>query len=289
MDIREFKNTYTDCAPSIIWDWCAKPTAEEIDAKLMEFSEMGISSVFIRPSKGLVLPYLSGDFYELIRTVARRSARYGISLWICDENSPSSGNGGGEITSVPDYRMRDFVRGNAEKTDEVIYENGSDSISLRDMSRVRASMRAPLSDITDAFVTECFLETVYDGYIRNCKRFIGEEIKGFMTGINLPEGAKLYSRSALARLNGETAKSCGEKILSNDNKFTEKYNTELGGCIADNFTGCCGAIGNGKSCIDIKYRATTGGLAIDGMTVEAKLQIAAGRDGDIVFQVHIAS
>ena len=237
MDIREFKNTYKEHAPSLIWDWCAKPTAEEIDAKLMEFSDMGISSVFIRPSKGLVLPYLSKDYFELIRTAARRSAKYGISLWICDESSSSSGNGGGEITSVADYRMRDFIQDVAQKNDETVNENGARSFVLRDMSCVRASGRMPVADISDAFVTECFTEAVYDKYIRECKRFIGQEIKGFMTGINLPENAKLYSPSALKRLDGETLKSCGEKLLSKDAAFEERYNCELSNCIADNFTG----------------------------------------------------
>ena len=110
MDIREFKNTYKEYAPSLIWDWCAKPTAEEIDSKLYEFSQMGISHVYIRPSKGLVLPYLSSDYFELIRTAARRSGKYGIALGICDEDSSASGNGGGEITSVSAYRMRDILK-----------------------------------------------------------------------------------------------------------------------------------------------------------------------------------
>ena len=40
MDIREFKNTYSKYSPSVIWDWCAKPTAEEIDTRLCEFSDL---------------------------------------------------------------------------------------------------------------------------------------------------------------------------------------------------------------------------------------------------------
>ena len=71
MDIREFKNTYSKYSPAVIWDWCAKPTAEEIDSQLYSFSEMGISTVYIRVSKGLVLPYLSADYFELVRTAAR--------------------------------------------------------------------------------------------------------------------------------------------------------------------------------------------------------------------------
>lgn len=232
MDIREFKNTYSKYAPSLIWDWCAKPTAEEIDARLCEFSQMGISRVYIRPSKGLVLPYLSEDYFELIHTAARRSGKYGIKLVICDENSPSSGNGGGEITSVADYRMRDFLKidkKDTEKFDEVISEDSAAALVLRDMSRMRASGRAPLADITDAFVTECFTDTVYSKYIRECKRFIGIEIEGFLTSISLPENAEIYSPAALKKL-GKTSPA---DITTVDKK--EYYNA-VSECISENFT-----------------------------------------------------
>ena len=161
MDIREFKNIYSKYSPSVMWDWCAKPTPEEIDARLMEFSEMGISRVIIRPSKGLVVPYLSDEYFELIRTAARRAGRYGVRIVICDENAPVSGIAGGEITTVSDYRVRDIVeikRKDAEKNDEIVFENGEDVIVLRDISKVRASGRYPVADITDRFVSECFCE-----------------------------------------------------------------------------------------------------------------------------------
>ncbi len=230
MDIREFKNIYCEYAPSVVWDWCAKPTAEEIDAKLLEFSEMGIARVYIRPSKGLVLPYLSADYFELIRTAARRGGKYGIKIVVYDENSSQSGSGGGEITSVSDYRLRDILeikKSDAEKYDEIISEDGERALVLRDMSRMRASGRAPLADISDAFVTECFTQAVYDKYLRECRRFLGIEIEGFLTSINLPENALPCSPSALKKL---------EKTVSHDLDRKE-YFSALSECISENFTG----------------------------------------------------
>ncbi len=230
MDIREFKNIYTKYAPSVIWDWCAKPTAEEIDARLSEFSKMGIARVYIRPSKGLVLPYLSADYFELIRTAARRSGKYGIKIVIYDENSPQSGNGGGEITSVSDYRLRDILeikKSDIEKYDEIISEDSEKALVLRDMSRVRASGRVPLADISDVFVTQCFTEAVYDKYLRECKRFLGIEIEGFLTNINLPENALLSSPAALKKLGKEPSYDLDRK----------EYFTALSECISKNFTG----------------------------------------------------
>lgn len=236
MDIREFKSASPSCAPSVIWDWCAKPTAEEIDAQLYAFSLAGISAVFIRPSKGLVLPYLSDDFFELIRTAARRSAKYNISLWICDENSPVSGHGGGEITSVPDYRMRTLIRvarSDVLKTDIVIEKDEKHCTVLRDPSSLRAGGCAPMPDICDSFVTECFLSHVYERYIRQCKRFIGEEICGFLTHISIPEGLHYYSPKVLGE---ENEKACADALISGDKDFENKYYAALSSRIAKNFT-----------------------------------------------------
>lgn len=236
MDIREFKNTYSKYSPSVVWDWCAKPTAEEIDQRLYEFSQMGIFKVYIRVSKGLVLPYLSDDYFELIRTAARRSGKYSIELFICDENSSSSGNGGGEVTSVADYRVRDFVRAekkDIEKFDEIIEETASYSNVLRDMSKVRVSSRAPLADITNPFVTESFIDSVYNKYMRECRRFLGLEIKGFSTSINIPSSSLPYFPSALS---GENLAGSAEKLLSEEDNFTEIYYNSVSESIQKNYT-----------------------------------------------------
>ena len=239
MDIREFKNIYKEYSPSIIWDWCAKPSAEEIDAKLYAFSQMGISRVFIRPSKGLVLPYLSEDYFELIRTCARRGGKYGVTIGICDETTPCSGNGGGEITSVPDYRMRDILnvsKRDIDKNDDIIYEDSEGALVLRDMSRMRASGRIPLADITDAFVTECFSDAVYDKYIKQCQRFMGEEIKEFMTQVTIPENAVVFSPSAQKK----SGISDLTLLAEGSGAEYEKYALSLSECIADNYIGILG-------------------------------------------------
>ena len=239
MDIREFKNTYSKYSPAVIWDWCAKPTAEEIDSQLYSFSDMGISTVYIRVSKGLVLPYLSADYFELVRTAARRGGKYGIDLFICDENAPSSGSGGGEIVSVGDWRVCDFVKAekrDIEKFDEIVEDKGSFSNVLRDMSKMRATSRAPLPDITNPFVTECFSDAVYNKYLRECKRFSGHEIKGFSTTIDFPENAALYFSEAFSRT-GENISSGAEKLISKDSDFTEKYYNCVSDALGENFTG----------------------------------------------------
>ena len=239
MDIRRFKDTKNEYMPSVIWDWCVKPTPEEIDNKLSSFSKMGIFRVYIRPSKGLITGYLSEDYFELIRTAARRSEKHGITLWICDENSPCSGSGGGEITSVPDYRMKDIVKVKKDdvlKTDTVISEEDGFSIVLRDMSQVRASKRIPLADITDDFVCQCFFEEVYDKYLRSCKRFIGTEISGISTRISLPENAVLYSKKAFDSLTQNQGELLSSLTSPESSHYKAKYYGKISSLVSSFFT-----------------------------------------------------
>ncbi len=237
MDIREFKNTYRDYAPYLIWDWCAKPSLEEIDSQLSYFSDMGIRGVYIRPSKGLCVPYLSDDFFELVRTALRRSTHYGIDVWLFDENSLSSGNCGGEITSVADYRMCDLVKidkSDLLKTDNILSEE-SMLIVLRDLSSERGTGRSPISDITDKFVTQCFLEESYDKYIRSCKRFLGYELKGFVTSVNFPKGANLYSSSAFEMAAFPDKAKFAKKLLAKDKDTIKAYYASFSDAICENY------------------------------------------------------
>ena len=239
MDIRCFKDAKNEYMPSVIWDWCAKPTPEEIDNKLSSFLKMGISRVYIRPSKGLITGYLSEDYFELIRTAARRSEKHGITLWICDENSSCSGSGGGEITSVHDYRMKDIVKTSKEdtlKTDTVICEEEDCLTVLRDMSQVRGSKRLPLPDITDDFVCQCFFEEVYDKYLRSCKRFIGTEICGISTRISLPENAVLYSKKAFDAFTGDKNELISALTQPCASHHKTKYYGEINSLVSSCFT-----------------------------------------------------
>ena len=239
MDIRDLKNIDNKHMPSIIWDWCAKPTAEEIDSKLNSFSDMGIKRVFVRPTASLVIPYLSDSYFELVRTCARRSAKHGIELWLFDENSNSSGRGGSEITSVSEYSLREFTP--AKENDRFSDDTAlSETIVLRDKSRHYNREYSSFPDICDDFVTQCFTEAVYDKYIMQCKRFIGYEIKGFVSQIDLPENSVFFSQIAFDKVSrSENLLNLAENLLSTepfDKALKNAYLNQISFLSSSNFT-----------------------------------------------------
>lgn len=178
MDFRDFKNIKEEYLPGVVWDWCALPVAEEIDATLQSFEEKMITGVIIRPLPSLSVKYGGDDYFELIRTAARRSARHGIKLWIWDENRPFSGSGGGEIVSVPDYRAKYIVKiSEADvRKDDVVLSKDEKACHV-----VRTDSADCAADIFSAEVGECFAQATYDKYRHNCSRFTGNEICGFVS------------------------------------------------------------------------------------------------------------
>ena len=143
MDFRDFKNIKEEYLPGAVWEWCGLPVAEEIEKTLQSFEEKMITSVIIRPLPSLAVKYCGDDYFELIRTAARRSARHGIKLWIWDENAPFSGSGGGEIVSVPDYRAKYIVsvaKDDVKKTDTVISEIAQQCYVLREAEDLQADI-----------------------------------------------------------------------------------------------------------------------------------------------------
>ncbi len=239
MDLRKFSDSANTYSPSILWDWCANPTPREIDTALSSFAEMGFARVYIRPTEDMAVKYLSEDFFELVRTAARRGARYNIAVWICDECGSSSGTGGGEVTSVADYRMRKITRAPVKDdlpAGELKDENGEYAYLLQDACDESSALRGGFAaDITDPFVTECFIEASYAEYIRKCARFIGHELRGFCTAVRLPEGL-LYSKAVFSE--GYTAAELFENVAAKTAYFTS-FNNALCKSFTDKLQNFC--------------------------------------------------
>lgn len=265
MDLRKFSDSANIYTPSILWDWCASPTPREIDAALSSFADMGISRVYIRPTEDMTVKYLSEDFFELVRTAARRGARYNIAVWICDECGPSSGTGGGEVTSVADYRMQKITRTSKAASDlsgKLLSEDGEYAYLLQDAGGEKSASRTGLTaDITDPFVTECFIEASYLEYIRKCARFIGHEVRGFCTSICLPEGL-LYSKTVFSE--GYSAAELFENGVAKAAYFTS-FNNALCRSFTDAVQSFCrrhslslgvGVSGNALVSRQLSYMAT---------------------------------
>ena len=77
--------------------WNGEVTESVIDRELKDFSEQGIYGFIIHPRPGLITPYLSDRWFQLMRYTADRAKKLGMEVWLYDEDSYPSGFAGGHV------------------------------------------------------------------------------------------------------------------------------------------------------------------------------------------------
>jgi len=73
---------------------------ETIDRHLQAFAAAkDVMAVAIHPRHGLLVPYGSDEWFELVERTCRRAKELGVQVWLYDEDPWPSGNAGGRLTA----------------------------------------------------------------------------------------------------------------------------------------------------------------------------------------------
>jgi hypothetical protein len=81
--------------PFLVWD--GDVTEAEVDRLLHDYSSHGVHGFIIHPRPGLITPYLSNRWFQLIRYTVDQAKKLGMAAWLYDENSYPSGFAGGHV------------------------------------------------------------------------------------------------------------------------------------------------------------------------------------------------
>ena len=79
-----------------LWVWHEEITKEGIDFQMRSFKEAGIGGVFVHPRPGLLIEYLSDEWFQLFDFAVQKGRELDMKVWIYDENSYPSGFAGGK-------------------------------------------------------------------------------------------------------------------------------------------------------------------------------------------------
>jgi hypothetical protein len=103
--------------------WFLNHTCEEetVDRQIAAFAEAGIGAVCLHPRDGLLLPYGGQDWFDFIRSTAKKLSDRGVQVWLYDEDPFPSGNAGGRL-----------VREHPEFEGRVLRMHRADPAQLRD-------------------------------------------------------------------------------------------------------------------------------------------------------------
>ena len=89
-----------------LWAWNSRLEKRELLRQVRVFAEMGMGGYFMHSRVGLDTPYLSKEWFQLIRACAAEGEKLGLESWLYDEDRWPSGSAGGLVTREPEFRMR---------------------------------------------------------------------------------------------------------------------------------------------------------------------------------------
>ena len=122
MDRKAFITPAGEFHPLLCWLWIGDLTKEQIAEQIAEMKKEGFHEFLIYPGFGMMVPYLSDAYFELVGHAVGRAAAEGMKVWLYDEyNWPSGVAAGRVIREHPEYRMvylRHFQRDIASGADD---------------------------------------------------------------------------------------------------------------------------------------------------------------------------
>lgn len=205
MDKKIFKNPSATFRPAPFWSWNGDLQKKELKRQVNEMKEKGWGGFFMHSRVGLITPYLSKEWHELIRACAKEAGKTNTFAWLYDEDKWPSGYAGGLVPEEsPDFRMKALAqvpKGEADpKTMTVLRSVEVEGRSI-DFCRYHSPLGSPnfngasYIDTLNPKAVKRFLEITVDGYQKEVGEFFGKEIPGIFTD----EPCYLFHERELAR------------------------------------------------------------------------------------------
>ncbi|HID11648.1 MAG TPA: hypothetical protein EYP17_10170, partial [Candidatus Latescibacteria bacterium] len=107
MDLQElFSSPPSAYRGKPFWAWNGLLEEEELRRQVRVFHRMGLGGAFMHSRIGLATPYLSEEWFKMVKACADEAKRVGIEAWLYDEDRWPSGAAGGLVTKDVRYRQR---------------------------------------------------------------------------------------------------------------------------------------------------------------------------------------
>ena len=88
------------------WAWNSKLDAGELHRQIKVMHEMGLGGFFMHARVGLNTPFLSGEWFELVKNCIADAEKLGMIAYLYDEDRWPSGSAGGMVTKKKEYRIQ---------------------------------------------------------------------------------------------------------------------------------------------------------------------------------------
>jgi len=209
------KNTFLN-VPNIFrgvpfWSLNDQLEKKEIIRQIHLMEKGGLGGFFLHAREGLITPYLSDEWMEIIRIAAEEARKIGMYAWLYDEDRWPSGFAGGIVPAMKEeYRPMALMLTMYERLDKVedaliIFKGTLERNNILDLEVVKETektekgkiylyfvkVKAPLGqtwfsnfsyiDTLNPKAVSTFIKVTYEKYFKYLKEFFGDSIPGIFT------------------------------------------------------------------------------------------------------------
>lgn len=119
-----FQNPTKEYRGAPFWAWNCKLTKQRLQKQIGILKQMGFGGFHMHSRTGMATPYLSDDFFDLVKFCADEGERQDMLAWAYDEDRWPSGSAGGLVTKEIRFRGKRLLLTPNAREDVVSMEDG---------------------------------------------------------------------------------------------------------------------------------------------------------------------
>ncbi|MBO5688436.1 MAG: hypothetical protein J6S73_00805 [Lentisphaeria bacterium] len=193
----------------LFWAWNSRLEEAELRRQIGDMQAAGMGGFFMHSRIGLETPYLSEEWFRMVRVCIDEARKRGMNAELYDEDRWPSGSCGGQVAANPDFQMRFLCAAYADcnpridpERDKILarfavrenhqYRKLSASGKLRAGERELLFVRRiaepiswfnnqPPPDLMNRKTTLQFLRLTHEAYNKHCNEAFGKTVTGIFT------------------------------------------------------------------------------------------------------------
>ncbi len=148
-----------------------KPSKTEIESYLQNLKKNGIDQLMLYPRSGCALAYLSEEWFQTIEHFISGAKKFDLYLWLYDEFNWPSGDAGGRVSAISEYRLKSIV----VKGPEI------GKISTRSLHNTGLFAEKFFPDLLSEKAVAYFIRCTHEAYYQRFGSEFGKRILGIFT------------------------------------------------------------------------------------------------------------
>ena len=148
-----------------------KPTKNEIFDYLKSLKDNSIEQVMLYPRSGCELEYLSEEWFLTISHFIECAKEFNMSIWLYDDFNWPSGDAGGRVTKIPEYRLKS-IQTKGEKIGEISYKSTHNSGLFGEKF---------FPNLLSYECVDYFIKCTHEEYYKRFSEHFGVTVKGIFT------------------------------------------------------------------------------------------------------------